>query len=67
MKIAITAFLITLSVKSMASELPTISVKERLRILLWTEGLGELKLLKKLPEKKNNSYQEELERPLSKI
>lgn len=44
--------------------LPTMTVKERLRILLWTEGITETNIPKAQPKK---PFAEELERPLRKI
>ena len=46
------------------SGLPHMSVKERLRVLLWTEGLNETNI-PKAPTKK--PLIEEIERPLRKI
>lgn len=64
-KILCFLFLLTAFTAQAGPDMYPISVKDRLRILLWTEGLADSKIEKPYVPKKN-SYPEELDRALRK-
>lgn len=59
-------FLGLLLLMTFAAQAQPITVKERLRLSLWFEGI-ETKPVKKMNSRKNNPLPEELERALWKI
>ena len=67
MRFAAILMMLTFANNSSAQERPLMSVKERLRILLWTEGLEAPSLSKKSLVRHRPRLPEELERPLRKI
>jgi hypothetical protein len=67
MKVAAILMLLSFANVTSAHEGSLMTVKERLRLLLWTEGLSGPSLKKKSLVPRQPRLPEELERPLRKI